>query len=71
MTTSGRQIPDDERKYYYLEDYLFSEVRSRFHKQGYLSAEDFFCIVIWKANRAKSKVAARLLSMGKQLSTSR
>ncbi len=71
MTTPGRQIPDDYRKFYYLEDYLFNEVRSRFHEQRYLSAEDFFCIVIWKANRAKSKVAERLLSMGKRLSTSR
>src|SRR5262249_40573875 len=29
-----------------------------------LSAFDFFCIVIWKANRAKSKVAARMRAKG-------
>ncbi len=71
MTALDRQIPDDYRKYHYLEDYLLNEVCARFHRQGYLSAEDFFCIVIWKANRAKSKVAARLLSMGRRLATGR
>src|SRR5262249_30394120 len=34
----------------------------RFAEQGHLSAFDFFCIVIWKANRAKTKVAKRLLA---------
>jgi hypothetical protein len=29
-----------------------------------LSAFDFFCIVVWKANRAKSKAAKRLLAQG-------
>lgn len=51
----------DYLKYYDLESYLFNIVRPRFAEQGYLSAEDFFCIVIWKANRAKSKVAKKLL----------
>jgi len=46
---------------YGLESYLFNTVHQRFAKQGYLTAFDFFCIVIWKANRAKSKVAKRLL----------
>jgi hypothetical protein len=50
------------QQYYYLENYLFNTVQPRFLEQGYLSAFDFFCIVIWKANRAKSKVAKRLLS---------
>ena len=45
---------------YDLENYLLETVRQRFHAQGYLSAFDFFCIVIWKANRAKSKIAQRL-----------
>lgn len=49
-------------KLYDLEGYLFDTVRQRFHKQGFLSAFDFFCIVIWKANRAKSKIAQRLLA---------
>jgi hypothetical protein len=54
----------DYRKYYYLERYLFDEVTKTFEKNKTLSAFDFFCIVIWKANRAKSKVAERLLSHG-------
>ena len=52
----------DFQQYYYLENYLFHTVQPRFLEQGYLSAFDFFCIVIWKANRAKSKIAKRLLS---------
>ena len=52
----------DYKKFYDLESYLFSEVHSRFHQKGRLEAFDFFCIVIWKANRAKSKVARKLLS---------
>ena len=54
----------DYRRFYHLEDYLFDTVRIHFQEQGYLSALDFFCIVIWKANRAKSKIARRLLSKG-------
>ena len=48
---------------YHLEKYLFETVGPRFKKNTKLSAFDFFCIVIWKANRAKSKVAKRLLSI--------
>jgi hypothetical protein len=51
---------------YDLERYLFETVRERFHRDGELNALDFFCIVIWKANRAKTKVARRLLSKGHQ-----
>ena len=54
----------DYRKYYYLERYLFDEVTGRFEWAKQLNAFDFFCIVIWKANRVKSKVAERLLSQG-------
>jgi hypothetical protein len=54
----------DFLQYYDLESYLFDVVNPRFVQQGYLSAFDFFCIVVWKANRAKSKVAKRLLSRG-------
>ena len=52
----------DYRKFYDLENYLFEEVSKRFSEHGYLHAFDFFCIVIWKANRSKSKIAKRLLS---------
>lgn len=48
-------------QFYYLESYLFNTVHRRYTQQGYLGAFDFFCIVIWKANRAKSKVAKRLI----------
>lgn len=47
----------DYRKYYNLESYLFNEVTNKFSEQGYLNAEDFFCIIIWKANRAKTRMA--------------
>ena len=49
-------------QYYDLERYLFTEVTARFQRNGTLNAFDFFCIVIWKANRAKSKIASRLLA---------
>lgn len=52
----------DFLKLYDLETYLFNTVRPRFHRDGCLSAFDFFCIVIWKSNRSKSKIAKRLLS---------
>jgi hypothetical protein len=48
--------------YYHLEDYLFIDVHERFHSQGWLSAFDFFSIIIWKANRAKSLIARKLLN---------
>jgi hypothetical protein len=53
----------DYHQYYDLEPYLFNTVRPRFAEQGYLDAFDFFCIVIWKANRAKSKIAKKLLDL--------
>jgi hypothetical protein len=56
----------DYRQYYDLEPYLFNTVRPRFAEQGYLDAFDFFCIVIWKANRAKSKIAKKLLALAKE-----
>jgi len=54
----------DYLQYYDLESYLFDTVRPRFHSQGYLSATDFFCIIIWKSVRPKSTIAKRLLSYG-------
>lgn len=52
----------DYAKYHDLEGYLFCEVSQRYSSKKALSAFDFFCIVIWKSNRAKSKVASRLLA---------
>lgn len=51
-------------KYYNLEEYLFKEVRNNFQQRGYLTPEEFFCIIIWKANRAKSKVKNKILKKG-------
>lgn len=47
----------DYEKFSSLEDYLFNEVANNFHIRHHLTAEEFFCIIIWKANRAKSKIA--------------
>jgi hypothetical protein len=54
----------DYRDLYWLENYLFSKVSARFGQTRTLSTFDFFCIVIWKAKRAKSKVSRRLLDVG-------
>ncbi len=54
----------DYLKLYDLEGYLFDDVRTSFEQNGKLSAFDFFCIIIWKANRAKSKVALKLVAHG-------
>lgn len=43
-------------KYYSLEDYLFNDVHKNFQKRGHLTPEEFFAIVIWKSNRAKTNV---------------
>jgi hypothetical protein len=51
-------------KYYFLEDYLFKEVKNNFKKRGYLTTEEFFCIIIWKSNRAKTAIKRKLLKFG-------
>lgn len=51
----------DYLKYFHRENYLFEDVHSHFHAEHSLGAFDFFSIVIWKANRAKSKIARKLL----------
>jgi len=57
----------DYRKYYFLEEYLLGDVRKNFHRRGYLTADEFFCIVIWKANRAKTAIKKKLLIIGKDI----
>lgn len=52
----------DYLRYFDREQYLFDKVCSRFHAEHSLGAFDFFSIVIWKANRAKSRIARRLLN---------
>lgn len=50
----------DYSKFYHLERYLFTEVGPRFAKTGDISPADFYMIIIWKANRAKTRVRDRL-----------
>ncbi len=52
----------DYLKYYDLERYVFEDVHRRFHAEHSVGAFDFFSIVIWKANRAKSRIALKLLA---------
>lgn len=52
----------DYLRYYDLERYLFEDVSKRFQKEHSLSAFDFFSIIVWKANRAKSQIARKLLA---------
>lgn len=42
---------------YYDEKYLFEDVARKFHQSKQLDAFDLFSIVIWKANRAKTRIA--------------
>lgn len=55
-------------KYYNLETYLFNEVNKNFKKRKYLLPEEFFCIVIWKANRSKTKIKKKILALNNGLS---
>lgn len=52
---------DSPLAYYHLEAYLFDTVRPRFFRDHGLKAFDLFSIIIWKANRAKTRIARRLL----------
>lgn len=55
-------MTDDFLRYYDLENYLFVDVASKFNEHGKLDAFDLFSIIIWKANRAKSRLAKRLIA---------
>lgn len=54
-------------KYYSLEDYLFNEVSANFRKKGFLTTKEFFAIVIWKSNRAKTRVLKGIKKNGKTI----
>jgi len=56
-------LDPDFRQFYDLESYLFDVVGPRFRAHGWLDAFDLFTIIIWKANRAKSRLARRLLDV--------
>lgn len=49
----------DYSNYYDLESYLLNTVADNFRTRYYLTAEELFCIIIWKANRAKSIIARK------------
>lgn len=55
----------DPVRYYDLEKYLFEDVGRHFAADRSIGAFDFFSIVIWKANRAKTQIARRVLRMDK------
>ena len=51
----------DYEQFYDLERYLFKEVTEFFHLNGYTSGVQFYCVLIWKAERAKFKNARKIL----------
>jgi hypothetical protein len=53
---------------YDLERYLFDHVSKRFQQERTLSDYDFFAIVIWKSNRAKTKIKRGLAAAAKSAS---
>lgn len=65
----GTKIMIDYLKLYDLESYLFNKVNQSFMTDHFLNAFDFFCIIIWKANRSKSKMALKLIANDSQRRT--
>lgn len=43
-------------KYYWLEKDFFPEIHEFFHKEHYLTPEQFFAIIIWKWNGSKIRI---------------
>jgi len=54
-------------KLYNIERYLFEQVHPRFRNEGTLEPFDFFAIVVWKSNRARTKVKRGLNDAGKSV----
>lgn len=54
-------------KLYYLESYLFEEVSGRFQQERTLTDREFFSIVVWKSNRAKTKIKRGLAAVEKSV----
>ena len=48
-------------KFYDLEKYLFKDITEFFQHNGFISGVQFYCILIWKAERAKRKNARKIL----------
>jgi len=62
MASDGEVEVTAYEKIYDRESYLFGTVTNKFRAKGFLSAFDFFCIIIWKAERAKSRIADKIMS---------
>lgn len=60
MTTTAVPTIVDYKKYYDIETYLLNEVGPVFRQNGTLDHKDFYLILVWKANRAKSYAKKRL-----------
>lgn len=60
-------MPRDYLSFYWIESHLFETVGPRFRESGRLAPVDFFLIVQWKSNRARRKMAKRLLDHRKTL----
>ena len=58
-------LPTTFERQYDEESHLFDVVGPRFRREGSLGAYDLFFIVRWKANRAITKVAKSLVTVGK------
>jgi hypothetical protein len=52
----------DYRLFYDLDEYVFTVVNPRFHRDGRLAAFDFFCLIIRHSSRAKPMVVNALLA---------
>ena len=69
--TVDRRNSLDYIRYSNLGRYLFEVVHPRFQSTHSIGAFDLFSIVVWKANRAKSRVAQRLLRRQRLLGQTR
>lgn len=54
-------------KYYWLEREFFPEIHEFFHKEHYLTPEQFFSIIFWKSIRPRKKIKNGLLKTGDSL----
>ncbi len=51
----------DYEKFYDLESYLYKDVTEFFQLNGYISGVQFYCILIWKAERVKFLNARKII----------
>ena len=60
---------NDYLKFYEFssEEHLFQNVSGSFRRNGCLSAEEFFAVIIWKSNRSKTRIRDGILRTGKSV----